>query len=29
MEYYTAKRKKEGAPTLHGSMNGTGEHYAK
>ena len=22
-------RKKEGAPTLHNSMNGTGEHYAK
>ena len=23
------RRKKEGAPTLHGSMDGTGEHYAK
>ena len=22
-------RKKEGAPTLHHSMDGTGEHYAK
>ena len=22
-------RKKEGAPTLHDSMDGTGEHYAK
>ena len=22
-------RKKEGAPTLHDSMSGTGEHYAK
>ena len=22
-------RKKEGAPTLHNSMDGTGEHYAK
>ena len=22
-------RKKEGTPTLHNSMNGTGEHYAK
>ena len=22
-------RKKEGTPTLHDSMNGTGEHYAK
>ena len=22
-------RKKEGAPTLHDSMHGTGEHYAK
>ena len=22
-------RKKEGAPTLWGSMDGTGEHYAK
>ena len=22
-------RKKEGAPTLHNNMDGTGEHYAK
>ena len=22
-------RKKEGAPTIHDSMDGTGEHYAK
>ena len=22
-------RKKEGAPTIHNSMDGTGEHYAK
>ena len=22
-------KKKEGAPTLHNSMDGTGEHYAK
>ena len=32
MEYYTAilqSRKKEGAPTLCDSMDGTGEHYAK
>ena len=28
MDYYAAERK-EGAPTLHDSMNGTGEHYAK
>ena len=28
MEYYSAK-KKEGAPTLRTSMDGTGEHYAK
>ena len=26
MEYYTAERKKEGAPTLCNSMDGTGEH---
>ena len=24
-----SSRKKEGAPTLHDSMNGNGEHYAK
>ena len=29
MEYYTAERKKEGAPTLCDSMDGSGEHYAK
>ena len=29
MEYYAAERKKEGAPTLCDSMDGTGEHYAK
>ena len=23
------QQKKEGAPTLHNSMDGTGEHYAK
>ena len=26
---YLHSRKKEGAPTLCGSMDGTGEHYAK
>ena len=29
MECYTAQRKKEGAPTLQDSMDGSGEHYAK
>ena len=29
MEYYTAERKKEGAPTLSDSMDRTGQHYAK
>ena len=30
MEYYTAERKKEGAPTLQDSMEDrTGEHYVK
>ena len=29
MEFYAAERKKEGAPTLCDSMDGTGEHYAK
>ena len=29
MEFYTSERKKEGTPTLHNSMDGTGEHYAK
>ena len=30
MEFYAAERKrKEEAPILHGSMDGTGEHYAK
>ena len=28
MEYYIAERKKEGAPTLHDSIDGSGEHYA-
>ena len=28
IEFYTEERKKE-APTLHDSMDGTGEHYAK
>ena len=28
MEFYAAE-KKEGAPTLCNSMDGTGEHYAK
>ena len=29
MAYYTVERKKEGAPTLRDSMEGSGEHYAK
>ena len=29
IECYTAERKKELLPTLHNSMDGTGEHYAK
>ena len=29
MEYYAAERKKEGAPALRNSMDGSGEHYAK
>ena len=29
MAYYTVERKKEGAPTLQDSMEGSGEHYAK
>ena len=29
MEFYTAERKKEGAPILPDIMDGTGEHYAK
>ena len=26
---WNTKLQKEGAPTLHDSMDGTGEHYAK
>ena len=29
MEYNEAERKKEGAPTLHISMDGTRQHYTK
>ena len=29
MEFYAAERKKEEAPTLCDSMDGTGKHYAK
>ena len=29
MEYYTAEKKKERAPILCNSIDGTGEHYAK
>ena len=29
MEYYTEERNKEGAPTFHNNMDGSGEHYAK
>ena len=29
MEYYSEERKKEGIPTLHSNIDGTGEYYAK
>ena len=28
-QWNTTQQKKEGAPTFHDSMDGTGEHYAK